>query len=627
MNEHEIPNNEILQKIDSPEDLQKLSSKELGRLCAEIRELLIETVSTNGGHLASNLGVVELTVALHRVFSSPLDQIVFDVGHQCYTHKILTGRRGSFSSLRKEGGISGFPKPNESPHDILIAGHSSTSVSSALGLAKAKRLGGDEHHVIAVIGDGALTGGLSYEGLNNVGRSRENLIVVLNDNKMSINKNVGAMARYLAVIRTKSTYIKFKAAMVKIFGAIPFVGKRINKLLFRSKYALKNAIYKKYRSTLFEDMGLVYIGPVDGHNVKLMERTLRIAKELKRPVLIHACTLKGKGYSYAERKPKAFHGIGAFDIETGELKFSADTYSDIFGKEIVKLAREDESICAVTAAMKSGTALEKFAEQFRRRFFDVGIAEAHAVTFSAGLAANGLKPVFVVYSSFIQRAYDQIIHDVAIQNLNVTFVIDRAGIVGEDGETHNGIFDVAMLSNIPNMVIYSPAYFSEVAFALKTAVDNDGPAVIRYPRGVEPSHRIGHADLPSDYELVGEGGGILVVTYGRLSGFAVEMMNKLRKEGVDVSVLRLFKIYPLGEQCISSALGFAKILFFEEGIKSGGIGEKFACLLLQRGYKGKFILRAVEDRFIPHASTSSVLARLGLDEEGMTSLVRSESDN
>lgn len=611
---------DLIDNINTPSDVKALSEQQSEQLCGEIRELLIETVSQNGGHLASNLGVVELTVAMHRVFDSPLDQFCFDVGHQCYTHKIITGRRTQIATIRREGGLAGFPKPTESEHDPMISGHSSTSISAACGLAKAKTLSGDKHHVIAVIGDGALTGGLAYEGLNNAGRSHDRIIVILNDNKMSINKNVGAMARYLAVIRTKSSYIRFKTVVAKVCGHIPLIGKGINKLLFRSKNALKSAIYK---STLFEDMGFVYIGPVDGHNLKLLERTLSIASKMDRPVLIHICTLKGKGYSYAEMKPRKYHGVSSFDIDTGEPKMNVPTFSDVFGSALCSLASVDPTICAVTAAMKSGTGLSAFAEQHRHRFFDVGIAEAHAVTFCAGLAANGMKPVFAVYSSFIQRAFDQLLHDAAIQKLNVTLAIDRAGIVGEDGETHQGVFDVSLFGEIPNIVVYSPAYFLELERTLSMAISTEGPAVIRYPRGAQPYKPDWLTQTMNDYDIYGEGS-VLIVTYGRLTGYALHAMERLKQDDISVSVMRFLKISPISSDSVSEALLYDKILFFEEGMRAGGIGERFGALLLERGFKGKYILTAIEDEFVQHASVASSLHGLGLDEDGMISLVRSE---
>lgn len=616
----------LLNGINSPADIKNYSQQEIDQLCSEIRDQLIETVSQNGGHLASNLGVVELTVAFHRVFDSPHDQLVFDVGHQCYTHKLLTGRREQFNTLRTEGGISGFPKPNESEHDPMIAGHSSTSISAAGGLASAKLLKDDDGFVVAVIGDGALTGGLAYEGLNNAGRTNERLIVVLNDNKMSISKNVGSMARYLAVIRTKNSYIRFKTKLSKGLCKIPVVGKKINGILFKSKNALKSAIYK---STLFEDMGFVYMGPVDGHNEKLLERTMTVARSMNKPVLIHICTLKGKGYSPAELKPKIFHGISGFDINSGEPKSGGTTFSDVFAQSLCEFAEQDETVCAVTAAMKSGTGLSDFAFKFRRRFFDVGIAEEHAVTFCAGMAANGMRPVFAVYSSFLQRAYDQLIHDVAIQNLNVTIAVDRAGIVGEDGETHQGLFDTAMLSTIPNIRIYCPSYFSEVKPMLhKCMYDNDGVDAIRYPRGGEKYKPEGFAAEGNEYDTFDNGGAeVLAVTYGRIFGSMCQAVERLQAEGMHTSILKLGMVKPIADGALEYAAKFRTIVFFEEGIKRGGVGEYLCAELHERGWQGRFIIRAVEDTFVTHASVNSSLKQFGLDEDGMYSTLVSELKN
>lgn len=613
----------LLDNINSPADIKNFSQQEIDQLCSEIRAQLIETVSQNGGHLASNLGVVELTVALHRVFNSPHDQIVFDVGHQCYTHKLLTGRREQFNTLRTEGGLSGFPKPNESEHDPMISGHSSTSISAAGGLASAKKLQNDDGYVIAVIGDGALTGGLAYEGLNNAGRTREKLIVILNDNKMSISKNVGSMARYLAVIRTKNSYMRFKTKLSKGLRRIPVVGKKINEILFKSKNALKSAIYK---STLFEDMGFVYMGPVDGHNEKLLERTLTVARSMEKPVLIHICTLKGKGYSPAELKPKIFHGISGFDINSGDPKPGGTTFSDVFAKSLCEFAESDDTVCAVTAAMKSGTGLTEFASKFRRRFFDVGIAEEHAVTFCAGMAANKMKPVFAVYSSFLQRAYDQLIHDVAIQNLNVTIAVDRAGIVGEDGETHQGLFDTAMLSTIPNIKIYCPSYFSEMKPMLhKCMYDYSGVTAIRYPRGIEKYKPEGFAAEGNEYDIFdAESADVLAVTYGRIFGNMCMATERLSAENAHVSLLKLGMIKPIAGGALEYAQKFKCIVFFEESIKRGGVGEYLCSELHAKGWQGRFIIKAVDDIFVPHSSVNSSLKLFDLDEDGMYQTLLSE---
>lgn len=617
-----MPATRFLDNINSPADIKGLSYDELAVLCSEIRERLIGVTSINGGHLASNLGVVELTVALHRVFDSPKDQIVFDVGHQCYTHKLLTGRINEFETLRTKGGLSGFPKPSESEHDPVICGHSSTSISVCCGLANAKKLKGDDHFVIAVIGDGAFTGGMAYEGLNNAGRGLNRLIIILNDNKMSINKNVGAVARYLAVTRSKHSYVKFKNRVAKISGSIPVVGKKLRSAMFKSKSALKSAIYK---STLFEDMGFTYLGPVDGHNQKLLEQTLSIAKTLNRPVLIHACTHKGRGFSYAEQQPRVFHGVGGFDKDTGEFKTSAISYSDVFGKALCSIAAKDETVCAITAAMKSGTGLEDFSQQYNKRFFDCGIAEQHAVTFCGGLAAGGMKPVFAVYSSFIQRSFDQVIHDVAIGGLNVTLAIDRAGIVGEDGETHQGIFDCAMFNAVPKTTIYTPALFSELEFFLEKSVNESGLSVIRYPRGGEC--KISDKFEPSfqPYDLLGKrGSSALLVTYGRLSENVFDACSKLNNMGISCSLLKLNRVRPIDDRCYDIAMESKLVYFFEEGIEEGGICESFSAGLHKREFCGKYHIRAIRDSFVPHAKTAQSFEMLGFDSDAIVSAVKKE---
>lgn len=603
---------ELLETISSPDELKKLDKNDIPELCSQIRQKLIDTVSHTGGHIASNLGVVELTVALHRVFDSPKDQIMFDVGHQCYVHKLLTGRFDRFDTLRQENGLAGFPKPCESEHDPMISGHSSTSISAACGLAKAKKLNGDDHYVIAIIGDGALTGGLAYEGLNNAGRSNDRLIVILNDNKMSINKNVGAVARHLAVLRTKKKYFKFKSVMKKVFCSIPLIGTLNKKIVRSSSKAVKSTMYK---STLFEDMGFAYLGPVDGHDEQLLENVLEAAKMKQRPTLVHICTLKGKGYTYAEKKPRKFHGVNGFDAVTGEPNFSGDTYSSVFGNVLCELAEKDDKICAVTAAMKSGTGLDQYAERFRSRFFDVGIAEAHATVFCAGLAANGYKPVFAVYSSFSQRAFDQIIHDVAIAKENVTFVIDRAGIVGDDGETHQGVFDVSMLLSIPGVKIFSPCYFRDIKPCLTAAVNYDGPAVVRIPRGKELSSF--ETEATAENRFIGSGKDILIVSYGRITAYAVELASQQ-----ELSVLKLTNLSEISDECLDKVKEYPNVIFFEEGMKNGGAGQMFGSLILERGFKGRFVNHAIEPQFIAQASVPSTLARLGLDKNGMESLVR-----
>lgn len=615
----------VLDTIHQPSDIKKLKPEELPVLCREIRRELVTTLSHTGGHLASNLGTVELTVALHRVFDSPHDQIVWDVGHQSYTHKLLTGRRDRFPTLRQEGGLSGFPKHQESEHDAFLAGHSSTSISAAYGLAAAKRLQGDDGHVVAVIGDGAFTSGLAYEGMNNAGRSRDNLIIVLNDNEMSISKNVGALAKYLAVIRSKPGYFKVKDFTESTLKKIPVVGVKLRDSISASKSAFKQLLY---HSNFFEDFGYVYLGPVNGHDIESLCEVLERAKSLCMPVLVHIETTKGKGYSPAERNPGAFHGVSKFEIKTGEpLKKGGENFSSVFGKELTRLAGKDKRICAITAAMQDGTGLDVFAKEFRSqgRFFDVGIAESHAVTFSCGLAANGMLPVFAVYSTFLQRSYDQVLHDASIEKKHIVLAVDRAGIVGDDGETHQGVFDVAMLSTIPGIAIYSPCDYRRLTGCLGAALyHEEGVVALRYPRGGESALPPEFQDDRCDYSYY-PGGDALLITYGRLFGEAVKAAELLKERGEGISLLNLTKIFPLSQEVISLIANHPRVVFAEEGIRSGSIGEHLASRLAERGYQGRFVLKAIENRFVPQSTIPSALHSLGLDAEGMVNAIVGES--
>ncbi|MBQ5810174.1 MAG: 1-deoxy-D-xylulose-5-phosphate synthase [Clostridia bacterium] len=509
--------------------MKKLDKAATLALCEEIRDCIISTVSQNGGHLASNLGAVELTVAIHQSFSSPQDSVLFDVGHQCYTHKLLTGRFDRFSTIRTENGLSGYMRPDESEHDPMITGHSSSSISAAYGIAKAKELCGEEGYVVVVVGDGAMTGGMVYEAMNNAGSSKlkNNLIVVLNDNKMSISGNVGALARYLSAIRSKPGYHRFKNRVERFLLRIPFIGKWLRRNIFRSKTMLKNAIY---HSNIFEALGFNYMGPVDGHDIEKLNSLFQVAKEEDRPVIIHAMTTKGKGYNYAEDSPTDYHGVSPFNVEKGSEQTSKKNFSSVCGDILCDMAKEDEKICAVTAAMREGTGLVEFAQQYPKRFFDVGIAEQHAVAFCGGLASKGLKPVFCVYSSFLQRGYDQIIHDVAIAGWPVTFCIDRAGIVGDDGETHQGLFDVSFLTAIPGLEIYSPANYADMEIALRKAIESAAPSAVRYPRGGQCEIE-GYIASDSDYTVMGEGD-IAIVTYGITSGDAAVAAKELSESGM-----------------------------------------------------------------------------------------------
>ena len=607
-----------LENINSPKDVKKLNIDELEKLCWEIREYMIDTVSKNGGHLSSNLGTVELTVALHKVFNSPTDQIVFDVGHQAYTHKILTGRREEFTTLRREDGISGFTRPCESEHDIMSSGHSSTSVSAAIGLAKAKSLKGEKGKVIAVIGDGALTGGLAYEALNNSGNENSNLIVILNDNNMSISKNVGTVARNLTTIRTSPKYATFKNKVTRGLAKLPKIGQQ----LIRFFTAINKKIRKRvYKNTFFEDLGFRYYGPIDGHDIDALCDAFRVAKAHNHSVLIHINTTKGRGYDYAERDPSKFHGIGEFNIDTGEPIPSGDTFSSVFGEELFRFAEKDKRICAVTAAMVTGTGLSKFAEEFPRRFFDVGIAEQHAVTFSGGLAKNGMIPVFAVYSTFLQRSYDQLIHDVAMQNLKVIFCIDRAGFVGADGESHQGLFDTSYLMSVPNLTVYSPSYFDELTSMMYQAIYKESNAVaIRYPRGGEGTKPESYAYEKEPYKVFGdESKDVCIVTYGREFVNCYEAML----ESDSAYVIKLNRIKPLDNSVIEHVKNAKRILFFEEGIKSGGVGEAFAELLEENGIVSQYEHIAVPDEFVKQASVASQLKKYGLDKESVLNRINS----
>lgn len=597
----------LLDRLKLPQDLKKLSFRQLEALCAEIRSALIHTVSKTGGHLSSNLGVVELTVALHKTFDAPKDQIVWDVGHQSYTHKILTGRKNKMNTLRQKGGLSGFPKPAESIYDAFIAGHSSTSISVAAGLARAKSLKAEPGFTIAVIGDGAFTGGMAYEALNNAGHYKDRIIIVLNDNEMSISKNVGAFARYLAQIRSKPEYYSTRDKIRKWISAVPLVGKPMAKLVSDSKSYLKEMLY---HSNLFEDFGFEYVGPVDGHDLESLCDAFERAKASDGPVLVHVDTIKGKGYSFAEKQPDAYHGVPQFNAKLGSCENRPQDFSAVFGSWIAEAAEKDAKICAITAAMKDGTGLEEFAARYPERFYDVGIAESHAVTFSAGLAHGGLHPVFAVYSTFLQRAYDQVMQDMAIANEHVLLAVDRAGIVGEDGETHQGIFDISFLSSIPGITILSPATYPELRACLDRAMYRCiGPVAVRYPKGREKAFPAGlHGNekfqLSKDVD-------ILLISYGRLAVSCCQAAELLRQKGVDVGVLKLTQLLPYCEELLPMFLKKKSIFFVEEAIEQGSISQMTGNLLLQNGYQGKFFVRAVPNRFLAQASVDEIFEELG----------------
>ena len=611
----------ILSNIEHPSDVRKLSDGELEVLCTEIRHALIDTVASNGGHLASNLGTVELTVALHKSFNSPEDKIIWDVGHQAYAHKLLAGRYSQFSTLRRENGISGFVRPDESEHDSFYEGHAGVSISQAAGIAAANAVKGNKNYAVAVIGDGSFGNGMAYEALNHAGSTKSKLIVILNDNEMSISENVGAMARYLAKVRSKPEYYRFKAGTEKTLKKIPVVGTSLAKHIFKLKATLKNIIYS---SSFFEDLGFRYIGPIDGHDINGLCEAMNSAKMVSVPVVIHINTLKGRGYDFAEVAPEKFHGISKFDVVTGEPLSSGDSFSANFGKTLCEFASKDKRICAITAAMALGTGLDKFSKEYSERFFDVGIAEEHAVTFASGLSAGGMLPVFAVYSTFLQRCADQLIHDCALQRRKIVIAVDRAGFVGEDGETHQGLFDVAIARSIPNTTVYSPSTYAEMSKAFYNAFYKDeNLVIIRYPRGSMPADA--HETDIGDYSVLGnDNAKTAIVTYGRLYFNALRAKEILAENGVDTKIIKLTKIKPLPEGAIDAALGCRNVLFFEEGMKNGGVAEEFASKLLEKGFEGKYRITAVDGEFVSHASVNRLMEKYSMSPEKMALLTEKE---
>lgn len=617
----------ILERVDSPADLRKLSYSELETLADEIRTYILQTVARTGGHLAPNLGVVELTIALHLVFDSPRDKIIWDVGHQCYVHKILTGRREQFSSLRQYGGLSGFPKLRESVHDCFETGHSSTSISAALGMALARDLNGDNFSVIAVIGDGALTGGMAYEALNHAGQLGTRLIVVLNDNEMSIAKNVGAMANYLSRLRTDPLYHRSKEEIEEVLRRIPNIGPRMVKAVERFKDSVK---YLLVSGIIFEELGFTYLGPIDGHNIKLLRRVFERAKMVKGPVLIHVNTKKGKGYAPAERNPDKYHGIGPFDLKTGVpySKGKAPTFTQVFGEFICHLAERNPRLVAITAAMVDGTGLKDFARKFPERFFDVGIAEQHAVTLAAGLARGGYQPVVVIYSTFLQRAYDQILHDVALQQLPVVFALDRAGIVGEDGETHQGLFDLSYLRSIPGMIIMVPKDQNELAVMLANALEYKRPTAIRYPRGNGSNLVFEYkpaAIAPGQGEVMREGEDMVILCVGPLVYAALEAAEQLEKERRSAAVINCRFVKPLDEELILEwAEKTQRVVTLEENVLAGGFGSAVLELLAAHGFRGEIIRIGIPDCFVEHGDPEILRHKYGLDAEGIVASIKAK---
>ena len=610
----------ILETINSPADVKRLSEEDAARLCQELRRFLVEQVSRTGGHLASNLGVVELTVAIHRVYDTASDRLVLDVGHQCYVHKALTGRRELFGTLRQFGGLSGFPKPYESVHDAFMAGHASDSVSVALGMARARTLLGAEYQVAAVIGDGALGGGLSFEGLNDAGGSGEPLVVILNDNGMSIDKNVGGLSKHLSRMRTEPEYYAFKKKYRKVLEKLP-AGRTLYEWSHELKTALKKPLLPPV-STVFEDMGFSYMGPVDGHDVQRLTAVLRAAREAGRPVLVHVHTVKGSGYEPALREPEKFHGVGAFDPTTGQVRQPVqETFSHVFGETLRQLARQDGRVCAITAAMADGTGLTGFAGEFPRRFFDVGIAEGHGVAMAGGMAKQGLIPVFAVYDSFLQRGYDMLVQDMALEKLHGVLAVDRCGLVGADGETHHGCLDY--LSQIPGMTVLAPASFAELRRMLRRAVlDMTGPVAVRYPRGGEDGYDGDCGDEP--VTVLRQGTDAAIVTYGILTGQALRAAELLEKEGVSLRVVKLNRVAPLDGDGICRALdGVKRVVAAEDQLRAGAVGERLGALLLERGAGiERYALRNAGEALPAQGSTAQLRHVLGLDAEGMAQAVR-----
>ncbi|MDD4780148.1 MAG: 1-deoxy-D-xylulose-5-phosphate synthase [Tissierellia bacterium] len=602
-----------LDTINLPHNLKKLSVDELNILCGEIREFLLETVSKTGGHIASNLGVVELTVALHFCLNCPKDKLIWDVGHQTYVHKILTGRKDKMNTLRQFNGISGFPKREESEYDVFDTGHSSTSISAAIGMARARDIKNDNYEVVAVIGDGALTGGLAFEALNDIGRSNTKLIVVLNDNEMSISPNVGGLSAYLSKIRTEPRYLATKKDVEKILDKMPFAGKKIKRFIKRAKDGIKKMVVT---GMLFEELGFTYMGPVDGHNLNNLIETFNKAKNIEGPILIHVKTTKGKGYKFAEERPDDFHGVSAFDVKTGKsLKKSIlPTYSDVFGKKMVEIAKYNENVVAITAAMTDGTGLKDFSLEFPKRLFDVGIAEQHAVTMSAGLAVNGMVPVVALYSSFLQRAYDQVIHDVATQNLHVVFAIDRAGLVGNDGETHQGVFDSAFLCQIPNMVVMAPADYREFESMLDFSINNyNGPISVRYPRGSSKSN-VNNSDtnveLGKGY-IVEEGKDITIIANGKMVNVAVDIKNILNEKNIDSEIINLRFLKPLDENLILESVNKTKFaVVLDEAVKDGSVAIKIKNMIPSNV---KTLIKTLPDEFIKQGTIDELFFENKMD--------------
>ena len=617
----------ILERINEPQDIKNLTYDEMQILAGEIREFLISTISQTGGHLASNLGVVELTIALYRVFDLPRDKVIWDVGHQAYTHKILSGRKEGFGELRQYGGMSGFPKRKESPFDVFDTGHSSTSISAGLGMVQARDILGEAYRVISVIGDGALTGGMAYEALNNAGERKTNFIIILNDNNMSIAPNVGGMSTYLSELRAGEGYNQLKQNVSDSLKRVPYVGEPVVNVISKTKNTIKQMFVP---GMLFEDMGITYLGPVDGHDIRKLTRIMREAKKIRRTVLIHVLTQKGKGYEPAEKHPEIFHGVGKFDVRTGKaIKSEGKTYTGVFSDTICQLASENNKIVAVTAAMPDGTGLKAFAERFPKRFFDVGIAEQHAVTSAAGMAAAGLRPVVAVYSSFLQRAYDQILVDVCLQNLPVVFCIDRAGLVGADGETHQGIFDLTYLSSIPNMTVMAPKNCCELAEMIRFAFTLHSPAAIRYPRG-KAYEGLTEFDEPISYgkaEILYEESEIALIAVGSMVSTAEHIREKLKVKGYSCSLVNGRFIKPIDTDVIDRlAPSHQFFITLEENVKAGGFGERVTDYLKQKWPETPVMNITLPDDYVEHGDVTKLRSVLGIDSDSIMEKIEKKLD-
>lgn len=617
---------DLLEKVNSPSDLKKIKKEKLPLLAGEIRKLIIETVSKTGGHLASNLGTVELTLALHYIFNLPKDKIIWDVGHQSYTHKILTERKNKFHTLRQYKGLSGFPKISESKYDSFNTGHSGTSISGALGLAKARDAKKEKHSVIAVIGDGSMTAGVAFEGLNQVGHDGSDLIVVINDNEMSISANVGALSSYLNKMLTGKLYTKLRGEIDIILEHIPKIGKQMSWLAHRVEDTIKGILIP---GRIFEDFGFEYVGPIDGHNLSHLLSAFKNVKKLKGPILVHVVTKKGKGYQPAEEKAHSFHGVSSFDVETGVFykKNGPKSYTEVFGDSMVELAQNNKEIIAITAAMMDGTGLCKFAKKFPDRFYDVGIAEQHAVTFAAGLALNGFIPVVAIYSTFLQRAYDQVLHDVCLMNLPVTFAMDRAGIVGEDGPTHNGLFDMSFMRNVPNLVFMAPKDENELRRMLKTAVESNGPVALRYPRGAGMGVDLDSTIKPLEIgkaEILKDGDDLTIIAIGNMVYPSLEAANILSQNGIDVCVVNARFVKPIDRDLICKlAVKTNRMVTVEENVLQGGFGSAILEIIEEEGIDNvQFKRIGIPDEFVEHGSPEIMREKYGLNAEGISGAIK-----